>query len=152
MKIHFICRGNSFRSFIAETLLRSKQIPGLEIYSSGTVAAEHKKQNTNSHSYIESELKERGFSDFLPQSWAQTTTQELLNYADITVVVNEIAYSELTSLLNPPKNTIVWDIDDYDEGYNKANKNRTLEGVVGLAIEKISVQVDKLAADLATIN
>lgn len=36
MKIHFICRGNVLRSLIAETYLRSLQLQGVEVMSSGT--------------------------------------------------------------------------------------------------------------------
>jgi hypothetical protein len=45
MLIHFICRGNSFRSIIAEAYLNSLRIKGLRILSSGTAAASDKAKN-----------------------------------------------------------------------------------------------------------
>jgi predicted protein tyrosine phosphatase len=36
MNIHFICRGNVLRSLIAETYLRSLELPNITVISSGT--------------------------------------------------------------------------------------------------------------------
>ena len=49
MIIHFICRGNSFRSIIAEAYLKSRRLDGLKVISSGTNAAADKAGNLASH-------------------------------------------------------------------------------------------------------
>ena len=43
--IHFICRGNSFRSIIAEAYLNSLEVKGWSVLSSGTTAALDKARN-----------------------------------------------------------------------------------------------------------
>jgi protein-tyrosine-phosphatase len=40
-RVHFICRGNSFRSRLAEAYLKSLNLKGITVLSSGTVAADH---------------------------------------------------------------------------------------------------------------
>ena len=45
MIIHFICRGNSFRSIIAEAYLNSLKINDLVVLSSGSTAAMAKARN-----------------------------------------------------------------------------------------------------------
>ena len=45
MIIHFICRGNSFRSIIAEAYLNSLEIKDSRVLSSGTAAAPDKARN-----------------------------------------------------------------------------------------------------------
>jgi protein-tyrosine-phosphatase len=40
MRVHFICRGNVYRSRIAEAYLKSLELEGLEVLSSGTIARE----------------------------------------------------------------------------------------------------------------
>lgn len=36
--IHFVCRGNNFRSRLAEAYLNSKKLPGIKVISSGIEA------------------------------------------------------------------------------------------------------------------
>ncbi len=49
MTIHFICRGNSFRSIIAEAYLNSLKINDLVVFSSGSTAALAKARNRPYH-------------------------------------------------------------------------------------------------------
>ena len=49
MIIHFMCRGNSFRSIIAEAYLNSFEIEDLSVLSSGATAASDKAGNLVYH-------------------------------------------------------------------------------------------------------
>jgi len=42
IKIHFVCRGNVYRSVLAEGYLKSKKIKNLEVTSSGINVLERK--------------------------------------------------------------------------------------------------------------
>ncbi|HIA92037.1 TPA: hypothetical protein EYO12_02875 [Candidatus Saccharibacteria bacterium] len=147
MNVHFICRGNAFRSFIAETYLRSLQLPDVSVSSSGTIAADYKQPNEKYHALVVAELETLGYSDFINPKWAKTTTQAMLDTADICILVNSIVLEELHGKHFAVSNYHVWDIDDYDEGANRTDQSRTHLSVIKKTIPKIIQRVDDFVAD-----
>ena len=64
MIIHFICRGNSFRSIIAEAYLNSLEVKGWSVFSSGTTAALDKARNLVYYRKTLALLERHGIREF----------------------------------------------------------------------------------------
>lgn len=64
MIIHFICRGNAFRSVIAEAYLNSLELKCLSVLSSGTAATLYRARNLADHRITLELLEEHGIRDF----------------------------------------------------------------------------------------
>ena len=115
MKIHFICRGNVFRSFIAETYLRSLELQGVSTYSSGTVAERYKTANKQNHEVVQAVLREQGLSQYMKADYGEQLTQQKLDEADINVFVYPVSHQEaIDAGLDIPSNVKVWNIADFD--------------------------------------
>jgi protein-tyrosine-phosphatase len=71
MTIHFICRGNAFRSIIAEAYLESLQIAGLKAMSSGTRAAADRAGNLGDYTGTLRLLAEHGIQEFAKASYGE---------------------------------------------------------------------------------
>jgi protein-tyrosine-phosphatase len=94
MIIHFICRGNSFRSVIAEAYLNSLGIKGSRVLSSGTTAASDKARNLVYHRMTLDLLDRHGIREFAKAGYGDQLTQSRLEKADITVCMNQRVYDE----------------------------------------------------------
>jgi hypothetical protein len=64
MIIHFICRGNSFRSIIAEAYMNSLEIKDSNVLSSGTTAAFDKARNLAYYKMTLDLLEKHGIREF----------------------------------------------------------------------------------------
>lgn len=118
MTVHFICRGNIYRSVIAEAYLKSLRLKNVTVLSSGSVADVHRQQNEPARKRVMAFLAEKGIDQYAKDS-AEQLIQKRLNDTDITVVVNQIAVDSASQIVQLPKNIIVWDVDDVDEGVNR---------------------------------
>lgn len=115
MIIHFVCRGNAFRSIIAEAYLNSKELPDVSALSSGTVASTHKEQNHPTYPKTLALLGRHGIAAFAKDHYADDVTQELLDMSDVAIFMNERAYQEAVGRLVVPSMTRVWDVTDIGE-------------------------------------
>jgi protein-tyrosine-phosphatase len=115
MVIHFICRGNAFRSQIAEAYLRSLSIKNLEIISSGTVAAMYKAANEINYQETLALMRAHGIGKFAKSSYADQLTQSRLDGNDLVVCMNRIVYDECNLSYELPANTLVWPVTDLGE-------------------------------------
>ncbi len=81
MKIHFVCTGNTFRSRLAEAYLKSKNIPGLTVSSSGIEA----KRNLNGAigGYTVDLLEEEGLEKYASLHWIQSTKEIIENQDEL---------------------------------------------------------------------
>jgi protein-tyrosine-phosphatase len=145
MKIHFICRGNVLRSLIAETYLRSLQLPTITTSSSGT--------NVNLDDPIErgyfantiDVFKRHGIEKYAKDTSHQLT-QERINNQDITICMNQRVVDEAKPLVILPENTINWDIVDIGEGHRIVPEDKQLyEEEI---FKEITSRVDDLVRDL----
>jgi len=115
MNVHFICRGNAHRSVMAEAYLKSLNLPGVTVFSSGVVADKDREPNRVHLQDTRTMLAEHGIGDYA-KSESEQLTQDRLSEDDVTICVNQIAYDEGAKFLTFPSNTIIWDINDTGEG------------------------------------
>ena len=94
MIIHFICRGNAFRSIIAEAYLNSLKIKDWIVLSSGTAAASEKARNLASYGKTLELLEKHGIREFAKADYGDQLTQSRLEGADITACMNQRVYGE----------------------------------------------------------
>ena len=116
MTIHFVCRGNTYRSRLAETYLNSKGLPDIKAISSGIEA-----DNNFSGSitwYVQRIIQKNHLQNFAKPMW-QETTKKLLNNTDFTVFMQKDIYNYCSSNLGfNNKNFEVWEINDLTEAYD----------------------------------
>jgi protein-tyrosine-phosphatase len=114
MIVHFICRGNAFRSRMAEAYFNSLDIKGVEAISSGSVADLHSQSNKLNFEITKKILDKHGLSRYTKSHWDQLT-QERLDKANLTVFMNQAVADECKRLFKLPANMVVWGVPDFDE-------------------------------------
>lgn len=113
MKIHFVCTGNTFRSRLAEAYLKSKNISGLEVSSSGI----HADVNYNGPVcyYTVHLLGESNLIKYLKEHWTLTTKEEL-EKQDLVVFMHKEHYDFCFNKLHAKiPNFQLWDVPDLEE-------------------------------------
>src|SRR5262247_385621 len=85
MLIHFICRGNSFRSIIAEAYLNSLKFKNLKAISSGTTAAVDRTRNLRSYNETLGLLAKNGIREFAKTSYGDQLTPSRLAGAGVVI-------------------------------------------------------------------
>jgi protein-tyrosine-phosphatase len=113
--IHFICRGNAFRSIIAEAYLNSLELEDVSVLSSGTAAAWYKARNLANHGLTLQLLGAHGIRGFAKAGYGDQLTQSRLDRADITVCVNQRVYDECLRCVTFPVSPWVWSVADIGE-------------------------------------
>ena len=110
MHIHFVCTGNVYRSRLAETYVKSLQVPGVEVSSSG-VEAENDTNGPISW-YAMRIIYNQQIHRFVKPLWEKTTI-ELLNTADIVIFMTayQLEYAQ-KHFGYTGDNYKVWYIDD----------------------------------------
>src|SRR5262249_37678397 len=115
MIIHFICRGNTFRSIIAEAYLNSLELKNLSVLSSGTAATYYKARNLANHRITLDLLGQHGIRRFAKAGYGDQLTQSRLDKADITVCMNQRVYDECLRCVTLPASPRVWSVADIGE-------------------------------------
>jgi protein-tyrosine-phosphatase len=144
MIIHFICRGNSFRSIIAEAYLNSLGIKDVNVLSSGTSAALHKAANLAGHELTLELIARHGIREFAKADYGDQLTQSRLEGADITVCMNQRVYDECLLCVTFPAIPHIWSVADIGEPGRIADTESKIELYREEAYQEIVKNVDQL--------
>ncbi|MCL5435256.1 MAG: hypothetical protein M1405_02600 [Patescibacteria group bacterium] len=109
MIIHFVCRGNTYRSRLAETYLNSKQFPNIKAISSG-IEAENNISGPITW-YAQRIIQKEHLVSFEKPTW-QKTTKDLFEEGDYTIFMQKEIYDFCKNLGFSSKNFEVWNIYD----------------------------------------
>jgi protein-tyrosine-phosphatase len=149
MIIHFICRGNSFRSIIAEAYLNSLKSTKLKAMSSGTTAGVGKTPNLPAYTKTLGLLAKNGIRKFAKASYGDQLTQSRLDGADVVICMNQRVFDECQQLVTLPATTRIWAVADIGEPGRIADtepgKNRCREE----AYKEIVEAIDRLITEIS---
>jgi protein-tyrosine-phosphatase len=148
MIIHFICRGNSFRSIIAEAYLKSLEIMDWAVLSSGTTAALDKSRNLAYYRGTLGLLEKHGIRDFAKVGYGDQLTQSHLEKADISVCMNQRVFNECLELVTFPVRPHIWSVADIGEPGRISNIESDRHLYREEAYQEIVKNVDRLISDI----
>lgn len=147
MNVHFICRGNVLRSYIAETYLKSLQIDRVVVNSSGTVADLEDQQELDGYAAATKVLLARhGIAAFAKPHRDQLGSA-FISQADVVVCVNQRVYDEAKDLVTLPDTTRIWNIIDIGEG-DRIIVDNSRVAYEEIIYKEVTDAVDNLVAEL----
>jgi len=141
MIVHFICRGNVFRSIIAEAYLNSLKFENLRAISSGTAAAVDRARNLAAYTETLELLSKNGIREFAKLDYGDQLTPSRLAGADVVICMNQRVYDECRRFVCLPAGTRIWWVADIgepgrvahtDEGRTRYREEAYLEIVDGI--------------------
>jgi protein-tyrosine-phosphatase len=115
MVVHFICRGNAFRSIIAEAYLNSLKFEDLKAISSGTAAAVGRAGNRAAYTATLGLLAKNGIREFAKSGYGDQLTPSRLAGAEVVICMNQRVYDECQQLVTLPASTRIWSVADIGE-------------------------------------
>jgi protein-tyrosine-phosphatase len=145
--IHFVCRGNAFRSIIAEAYLNSLELTDVSVLSSGTVGASHKAQNQANHQLTLELLEEHGLRGFAKADYGDQLTQARLDKATTTACMNQRVYDGCLELVTFSDRPLVWSVTDIGEPGRVPRDEPERRILMEQAFQEIVRDVDGLVAD-----
>ncbi len=148
MIIHVICRGNAFRSIIAEAYLNSLGITDSHVSSRGTVGAAHKARNMVHYESTLELLGRHGLRQFAKAGYGDQLDQARVDSADITVCMNHRVYDECLPIVAFPARPQIWSVADVGEPGRISAVGSRRELFREEAFQEIVTNVDRLISAL----
>jgi len=148
MKVHFICRGNVFRSLIAESYFNSLHLPDIKAISSGTMADARREFNLEYFERTKVLLAQHGVSP-LSKDGATQLNQQRLDSHDITICMNDPVYEEARAIVDLPAHTRIWHVEDIGEG-KRVDLSQGRGPHEESGFQEIKSLVDNLVQELAS--
>jgi protein-tyrosine-phosphatase len=143
MKIQFVCTGNTFRSRIAEAYLKSKNLKGLGVSSSGILA--DRNLNGPVCTYTVTVLKNHDLLKYMSNTWCLTKKSDLENQDLVVFMKKDISDFCLSELGVNIADHETWEVNDIPPAIlskgTMAQKNQKAEQ----AYQQIKQLVDRLA-------
>ena len=140
--IHFICRGNSFRSILAEAYLNSLKLEDLRVMSSGTTAAVDRPGNLTAYTETLRLLAKKGIRQFAKADYGDQLTRSRLAASDVVICMNRRVYDESQQIVTLPAATRIWSVADIGEpgriAQTESGKNLRREEAYQEIVECIS--------------
>lgn len=148
MTIHFICRGNTYRSRLAETYLNSLQLDNIQALSSGIEASLNLSGIIGW--YTQRIIQKHNLVNFEKPTW-NLTTKEILEKSDFVVFMNDDIYDYCVNNLNfSSEKYETWKIIDtgpYDPRWANATEMEKIE-ITENTFKEIKKKVDELIVRL----
>ena len=148
MIIHFICRGNTFRSIIAEAYLNSLALEDVSALSSGTAATFYKARNLANHRITLELLEEHGMRGFAKVGYGDQLTQSRLDKSDITVCMNQRVYGECLRCVTFSHSPRVWSVADIGEPGRISDVESERQLYREEAYQEIARNIERLVSDV----
>jgi len=152
MMIHFICRGNCFRSIIAEAYLNSLGVKDITARSSGTVAESDKAGNLQYYRRTLDLLQKHGIRESAKVGYGDQLTQSRLVGADLTVCMNQRVYDECLRCVTFQDDPRIWSVADLGERGRVPTTESERELFREEAYWEIARNVDQLVSSLAAVT
>jgi protein-tyrosine-phosphatase len=149
MIVHFICRGNAFRSIIAEAYLNSFKFESLKAISSGTAAAVDKARNLTAYTATLGLLAKNGIREFAKTGYGDQLTPLRLAEADFVICMNQRVYDECQQLVSLPASTRIWSVADVGEPGRVAHTESGKALYREEAYQEIVESISKLISELS---
>ncbi len=139
MKAHFVCRGNTYRSRLAEAYFNSLAIPDWSAVSSGIEASDN--LNGPITTYAARILAAHDIATYGKASWAQST-KENLEESDVVVFMNKDVYLECSDKIRPVlQKYYVWSVEDVNP---RGLDAETIESLTDATFAEIVEEVSSL--------
>jgi len=122
-EINFICRGNVWRSRVAEAYAKYLLHDNSDIHISSSGIEASKDYVGPINIYTKLLLVRDGLWQYAHPDWVQTT-QKIIDESDLTVFMNHDVYHDAVGLFKiPEKGLVIWAIPDRDEEYENIKSN-----------------------------
>lgn len=143
MIIHFVCKGNTYRSRLAEAYLNSKELKNVKSISSG-IEADKNISGTISW-YAQRIIQKNKLVKYESKSW-QRTTKALLEKADLNIFMEKSIYDFCKNKLGfDASDYEIWDIYDVNHFVSGKIEEENIK-VTEETFGKIKKMADKLAS------
>ena len=149
MIVHFICRGNAFRSIIAEACLNSLKLENLTAISSGTAAAVDRAGNLAAYTETLALLVKNGIGEFTKTGYGDQLTPSRLAGADVVICMNQRVYDECQQLVSLPASTRIWSVADIGEPGRAAHTESGKTLCREEAYQEIAENISRLISELS---
>lgn len=143
--VHFVCRGNRYRSRLAEAIFKNYKLANYTITSSGIDTGRVKAEI---ETYTTDVATAHGIAGELATHKTQTR-DKLLQDADVIVFMSKDVYDDASKLYRvDPRKTLVWHIGDIDAPLHYAGTDKRNKALVASLTEKTFKNIEAMCSDL----